>query len=79
MRIPRPAFPRTRPNIYPSREQRPARLTTVENLEVAPRLRHLYAHLVENKFIENITSYNADACEDFLRRSMAKIHSVTRP
>jgi hypothetical protein len=28
----------------------------VENLEVAPHLRHLYAHLVENQFIENITN-----------------------
>ena len=45
--------------VYPSLDRKTGRLTTVENLEVAPHLRHLYAHLVENKFIENITSYNA--------------------
>ena len=47
----------------------------MENLEVAPHLRHLYAHLVENKFIENITSYNADALKIYSGEVLAKIHS----
>ena len=29
-------------------------------MEVAPHLRHLYAHLVENGFVENIRSYNPE-------------------
>jgi len=45
--------------VYPSLDRKTGKLTTVENMEVAPNLRHLYAHLVENKFIENISSYNA--------------------
>lgn len=45
--------------VYPSLDRKTGKLTTVENLEVAPHLRHLYAHLVENKFIENITNYHA--------------------
>jgi len=45
--------------VYPSLDRKTGKLTTVENLEVAPNLRHLYAHLVENKFIENITTYHA--------------------
>lgn len=44
--------------VYPSLDRKTGKLTTVETLEVAPHLRHLYAHLVENKFIENITNYD---------------------
>jgi len=47
--------------VYPSLDRKTGKLTTVENMEVAPNLRHLYAHLVENKFIENITNYNPAA------------------
>jgi hypothetical protein len=47
--------------VYPSLDRKTGKLTTVENLEVAPNLRHLYAHLVENKFIENITHYDPAA------------------
>jgi hypothetical protein len=47
--------------VYPSLDKKTGQLVTVENMEVAPHLRHLYAHLVENKFIENISNYNAEA------------------
>jgi hypothetical protein len=42
---------------------------------VVPHLRHLYAHLVENKFIENIANYNADALKIYSGEVLAKIHS----
>ena len=61
--------------VYPSLDQKTGKLTTVENLEVAPHLRHLYAHLVENKFIENITNYNADALKIYSGEVLAKIHA----
>ena len=61
--------------VYPSLDKKTGRLTTVENLEVAPHLRHLYAHLVENKFIGNITDYNADALKIYSGEVLAKIHS----
>ena len=61
--------------VYPSLDKKTGRLTTVENMEVAPNLRHLYAHLVENKFIENITNYNADALKIYSGEVLAKIHS----
>ena len=47
----------------------------MENLEVAPHLRHLYAHLVENKFIENIVNYDAAALKIYSGEVLAKIHS----
>jgi hypothetical protein len=51
------------------------KLTTIENLEVAPNRRHLYAHLVENKFIVDITRFNADALKIYSGEVLAKIHS----
>jgi hypothetical protein len=46
--------------VYPSLDRKTGKLTTIETMDVAPHLRHLYAHLVENKFIENINNYNRD-------------------
>ena len=61
--------------VYPSLDKKTGRLTTVENLEVAPHLRHLYAHLVENKFIQNIAGYNPDALKIYAGDLLAKIHA----
>ena len=61
--------------VYPSRDKKTGQLFTVENLDVAPHLRHLYAHLVENKFVENITGYNANSLKIYSGEVLAKIHS----
>jgi hypothetical protein len=61
--------------VYPSLDKKTGRLFTVENLDVAPHLRHLYAHLVENKFIENITSFNSASLKIYSGEVLAKIHS----
>jgi hypothetical protein len=36
------------------------KIVTLDTLEVAPNLRHLYAHLIENHFVEDIRNFNAD-------------------
>jgi hypothetical protein len=61
--------------VYPSLDKKTGRLTTIENLEVAPNLRHLYAHLVENQFIVDIKNYNAAALKIYSGEVLAKIHS----
>ena len=61
--------------VYPSLDKKTGQLTTVENLEIAPHLRHLYAHLVENQFIVDIKNYNADALKIYSGEVLAKIHS----
>ena len=61
--------------VYPSLDKKTGKLFTVENLDVAPHLKHLYAHLVENKFIENITHYNADTLKIYSGEVLAKIHA----
>jgi len=59
--------------VYPSLDKKTGALTTVENMDVAPNLRHLYAHLVENKFIEGITGYNPDALKVYSSDVLEKI------
>jgi len=61
--------------VYPSLDKKTGRLTTVENLEVAPHLRHLYAHLLENKFIENISNFNAASLKIYSSDVLAKIQA----
>jgi hypothetical protein len=59
--------------VYPSLDRKTGKLTTVENMEVAPHLRHLYAHLVENRFVENIRNYNPDYLTIYSRDVLVKI------
>ena len=46
---------------------------TVDNLEVPPNLRHLYAHLLENHYIEGIRSYNPDYLATYSTDILKKI------
>ena len=62
--------------VYPSLDKKTGQLTTAETLEVAPNLRHLYAHLLENKFIENISNYNADALKVYSNDVLARIQTA---
>ncbi len=50
----------TKVYVYPSLDRKTGQLVTLENLEVPRHLRHLMAHLVENRFVENIRNYNPD-------------------
>lgn len=59
--------------VYPSLDKRTGKLFTLENLDIAPHLRHLYAHLLENKFIEDIGSYNPDSLKIYSGEVLAKI------
>jgi hypothetical protein len=45
--------------VYPSLD-RDGKLTTLQNMDVVPHLKHLYAHLVENRYMEDIKSFNRD-------------------
>jgi len=53
-------------------------IITVENLKVAENLRHLYAHLLENKFIEGIQNYNPDYLSLFAPLALSKLQSGDR-
>jgi hypothetical protein len=60
--------------IYPSLD-RNGKLTTVENMEVAPHLKHLYAHLVDNRCVEDIRNYNPDYLGIYSGDVLKKIQS----
>ena len=61
--------------VYPSLDKKTGQLTTIENLDVAPNLRHLYAHLVENKFVENIVNYSPEGLKIYSGEVLAKIQA----
>ena len=61
--------------VYPSLDRKTGVLTTLENMEIMPHLRHLYTHLVENRFIENITHYNHETLAIYSGQVLTKIHS----
>ena len=61
--------------VYPSLDKKTGKLTTAENLEVPPHLRHLYGHLLENKFVVNLDNFNADSLKIYSGEVLAKIHS----
>lgn len=46
--------------VYPWLNRETGKIITLDTLEVAPNLRHLYAHLVENHFVEDIRHFNPD-------------------
>ena len=64
----------TRLYIYPLQDSETGKLITVQKLKVAPHLRNLYMHLVENGYIESIDFYNKDFLHIFSRDVLAKIH-----
>jgi len=63
----------TRLYIYPLQDPETGKLITVQKLKVAPHLRNLYMHLVENGYIESIDFYNKDFLHIFSRDVLAKI------
>ena len=46
--------------VYPSLNFGTGEITTAENFPIAPELKHIYTHLVENHFIEGIRNFNKD-------------------
>lgn len=50
-------------------------LITAKNLQVAGHLRNLYDHLLENHYLECITSFNPDILDIFSREVLARIEA----
>jgi hypothetical protein len=61
--------------IYPLLDETNGQLTTVENLEVAERLKKLYGYLVDNGFIRQLDNFNRSYLNIFSRDALAKIQS----
>jgi len=61
--------------VYPALDRKTGRVMTLENLEVPPNLRHLYAHLVDNACIVGIRDFNADYLAIYPRDVLNKIQA----
>lgn len=59
--------------VYPHLELQSGEFTTVENFPVAPHLRHLYCHLVENRFIQGIGNFSPELAKIRRRDVLARI------
>ncbi len=59
--------------VYPHRDPLTGALTTVENLVVAPHLRHLYAHLLENNCVQSVRDIDTNCLAIFSRDVLAKL------
>ena len=55
--------------VYPSLDKKTGKLITVENLEVAPHLRHLYAHLRRKQIHREHHQLQRRRAENLFRRS----------
>jgi hypothetical protein len=60
--------------VYPSLDKMTGQITTGANLQVAPHLRHLYAHLLANNFIEDLP-YDPAALKIYSGDVLAKIQA----
>jgi hypothetical protein len=61
--------------VYPCRDSATGSLISAGNLRVAPNLRHLYAYMIENLYIQGIRDFN-EACLPILSRDvLAKIRA----
>jgi hypothetical protein len=61
--------------VYPSLNFTSGAVTTAENFPVAPHLRHLYAYLVENRFVQGIANHNPKLLPIRSRDVLEKIQS----
>lgn len=59
--------------VYPQKDLDTGYLTTVQKLKVAPHLRSLYEHLVDNHAIESIDFYDRDILDIYSRDVLQKL------
>ncbi|MBV9947280.1 MAG: hypothetical protein JOZ69_10565 [Myxococcales bacterium] len=61
--------------IYPFLDPTTGKLSTVENLAIAPHLQKLYSHLVDNGYIRALESYTPEHLSIFSRDALRKIQT----
>jgi hypothetical protein len=61
--------------VYPHQDLSSGKLITADNYPVAAHLRHLYTHLLENRYIQGIRRYDADLARIRRREVIAGIQA----
>lgn len=59
--------------VYPGFDLKSGETVTAENFQIAPHLKHLYRHLLENRFIQGIEKYDAKLLPIRSREVLSKI------
>ncbi len=62
--------------VYPQKDPKTGELITTENLKVASNLQHLYAHLLENKYLLDLKAYDESCLTIFARDVLKKIQDA---
>jgi hypothetical protein len=62
--------------VYPHWQPEEGKLITAEDYPVAPHLKHLYAYLLQNRFIQGIRRFNAELVRIRRREVLTKIQSA---
>jgi hypothetical protein len=61
--------------VYPVEDGKTGELVTAKDLQVAPNLQHLYRHLIENGFIQEITHFHREYLKIFPPDVLAKMQA----
>jgi hypothetical protein len=61
--------------VYPHMELKSGELITADNFPVAPHLKHLYAHLLENRYIQGLRNFNPELAGIRRRTVLAQIQA----
>jgi len=61
--------------VYPWRDPVTGKVSTAENMKVAPHLQNLYAYLIENHCVESIHKHNVEYLPIFSRDVLARIQT----
>ena len=62
--------------VYPLKDPRTGALITAENLQVAPNLRHLYSHMLENQYLLDLRGYDESSLPITSREVLSKIQNA---
>jgi hypothetical protein len=61
--------------VYPSLDARSGQALTANSFSISPRLKHLYSHLLENRYIQDVTGFNRDLLQISSRDVLKKIQA----
>jgi hypothetical protein len=61
--------------VYPMIDEKTGKIVTATKAQVAPNLRSLFQYLIDNRFIEEITDYQADYLRFYPPDALAKLQS----
>jgi hypothetical protein len=61
--------------VLPALERPSGKLLTLENLDIPSNLRHLYAHLIENGYVEGIRHFNTDYLPIYAKDVLERIQA----